>query len=86
MIEKNEGNKNTFKIKNTQGKVVYDQATKQRRFMSPFEQFLSEQQELFKKNDTLDRDEQNSVTVTTTASTQFDSKTLVNHPISFSSG
>ena len=63
-------NKNLFKIKNTKGKVVYDQQTKQRRFMSPFDQFLAEQQELFKKNDA-ENDEQNSVTLTTTASTNF---------------
>jgi hypothetical protein len=46
-LSKEENNKHdaetkTFKIKNTQGKVVYDHATKQRRFMSPFEQFLAE--------------------------------------------
>lgn len=40
---------NVFKIKNTKGSVVYDKKTKQKRYMSPFDQFLSEQQELFKK-------------------------------------
>lgn len=49
--------------------------------MSPFEQFLAEQQELFKKDEARMNDEQNSVTLTTTASTQFEVKTLVN-PIS----
>lgn len=57
--------------------------------MSPFEQFISEQQDLFQKqtmNDRLD-DEQNSVTMTTTASTNFDSKTVVAAPLSqFNSG
>ena len=45
--------------------------------MSPFEQFLAEQQELFKKDGLRQNDEQNSVTLTTTASTQFDAKTSV---------
>ena len=45
--------------------------------MSPFEQFLAQQQELFKKDETRQNDEQNSVTLTTTASTNFDSKTVV---------
>lgn len=38
MDNEDDTKKNTFKIKNTtKGKVVYDQATKQKRFMSPFE-------------------------------------------------
>lgn len=45
--------------------------------MSPFEQFLAEQQELFKKDEMRQHDEQNSVTLTTTASTNFDSKTVI---------
>jgi len=70
------GNKRLFKIKDTKAKVIFDQATKQRRFMSPFEQFLAEQQELFKKDELRQNDEQNSVTLTTTASTTFEAKTL----------
>jgi uncharacterized glyoxalase superfamily protein PhnB len=68
--------KQLFKIKDTKGKVIFDHTTKQRRFMSPFEQFLAEQQELFKKDDMRQNDEQNSVTLTTTASTTFEAKTL----------
>ena len=65
-----------FKIKETKGRVMFDHTTKQRRFMSPFEQFLAEQQELFKKDELRQNDEQNSVTLTTTASTTFEAKTL----------
>lgn len=50
MIECSDFDSKKFKIKNTKGKVVFDQATKQRRYLSPFEQFLAEQQELFKKD------------------------------------
>jgi len=32
-----DSNKKLFKMKDTKGKVMYDQATKQKRFMSPFE-------------------------------------------------
>lgn len=74
---KKNSNKKLFKLNNPKGKVVFDQQTKQRRFMSPFEQFLAEQQELFKKDEMRQNDEQNSVTLTTTASTNFDSKTVV---------
>ena len=81
MIECSDVNSKKFKIKNTKGKVIFDQATKQRRYLSPFDQFLAEQQELFKKDELRQNDEQNSVTLTTTASTQFDSKTVVNNPI-----
>jgi hypothetical protein len=35
--------KKTFKIKDTKGKVVYDHTTKQKKYMSPFDQFLAEQ-------------------------------------------
>lgn len=69
--------KKLFKLKDTKSKVIYDHTTKQKRFMSPFEQFIAEQQELFKKDETRLNDEQNSVTMTTTASTNFDSKTVM---------
>lgn len=62
-------NKKLFKLKDTKGKVIYDHTTKQRRFMSPFEQFIAEQEGLFKKDELRQNDEQNSVTLTTTAST-----------------
>ena len=55
--------------------------------MSPFEQFITEQQDLFQKqtiNERLD-DEENSVTLKTSASTNFD--TLVSNPqTQFNSG
>ncbi len=63
-----------FKLKNAKGTLIFDQSTKQKRYLSPFEQFLAEQQELFKKDETRQHDEENSVTMTTTASTQFDQK------------
>lgn len=69
--------KKLFKLKDTKSKVIYDHTTKQKRFMSPFEQFIAEQQELFKRDETRLNDEQNSVTMTTTASTNFDSKTVM---------
>eukprot|EP00347_Sterkiella_histriomuscorum_P003581 403363737 len=79
-------NKKLFKLKDTKGKVIYDHQTKQRRFMSPFEQFIAEQEGLFKKDELRQNDEQNSATLTTTASTQFDSKTLVIHSLNSGSG
>ena len=63
-----------FKLKNAKGTLIFDQSTKQKRYLSPFEQFLAEQQELFKKDETRQHDEENSVTMTTTASTQFEQK------------
>lgn len=60
--------------------MVYDQQTKQKRYLSPFEQFLAEQKELFQKTTAGEQrmaDEENSVTLTTTASTNFDSKTVI---------
>jgi hypothetical protein len=57
--------------------------------MSPFEQFINEQADLFQKqtiNERLD-DEENSVTLKTSASTNFDSKTFVSNPLTqFNSG
>ena len=58
--------------------MIYDHTTKQRRYMSPFEQFIAEQEGLFKKDELRQHDEQNSVSLTTTASTNFnDTKTVV---------
>lgn len=57
--------------------MVYDQKTKQKRYMSPFDQFLAQQHELFQKESTEGgrmHDEENSVTMTTTASTLFEQK------------
>ena len=55
------------------GGIAFDHNSQTRRFMTPFEQFLSEQQELFKKGAVQD-DEQASVTMTTNASTHFEGK------------
>ncbi len=80
-LDETEHNPNHFKLKSTKGCVMYDKRTKTKRYVSPFEQFLNQQQDLFKKGNaqTTDSlpDEQASVTLTTIASTQFDNRTSV---------
>jgi len=42
----------SFKLTKTKGAMVYDQRTKQKRFVSPMEQFLAEQNCMFEKKGT----------------------------------
>ena len=41
--DKNSEGKQKFNLKNAKGNLIFDQKTKQKRYLSPFEQFLSEQ-------------------------------------------
>jgi hypothetical protein len=57
---------------------MFDDKTKQKRFMSPMEQFLSEQTELFKQTGpAIAQEDQASATMDTNASTNFN-ETLKN--------
>ena len=59
-----------FKIKSTKGGMAVDKKTGVKRYMSPFEQFFNEQEELFKKPAVASvQDSGAEVTLTTIAST-----------------
>ncbi len=61
-----------FQLKNKKGNIVFDKQTNQRRYLSPFEQYIAEQNELFKlNNNQMERmgHDEKSETLTTTAST-----------------
>ncbi len=58
------------KIKMPKGGVFVDKVTQKRRYMTPLEQFLNEQQELFKKN-VVTSDDQGSITMTTAISSSM---------------
>ncbi len=53
VIEPKQQQPQHFTLKSTKGCVVYDKQTKTKKYMSPFDQFLSQQQDLFKKDNAL---------------------------------